>query len=1469
MITKLATFRGVTDRGDPLVQVFRQGSSVTKVAGNLMQPIQDWLGAYKSDSRKIAILVNALGASEFWGQNVNGDIFPESALIHDCRCHPGEQHPVDDFSGKVVPPYGYWTFLNAFPYVHHRNKDPTRAFGKVAVACWNPKMKRVELVVLIDRHLAMQHDAQHIVDRVDRGDYPDVSMGCRVPYDVCTCCGNKSKTRNDYCSCIKNIGMGKILDDGRQIGVVNTYPRFFDISFVFIGADKTAKMMCKLGSAGAPQSVLDAERVYNFEETPEGLIKAACGRKGGCSECPGKCKVAEPRIAGVSLEESDRILSGLRGAAAGAVQGHTPADAALKAARGAAKRIGLDKATRPASLKVKGVPKRMSQKREAQMAEKLLKKVSAEQSRFTAEVYSEGTGEPTQHKKLTKETEDGLSKTILRRFAPPPPSSQTVYGREDPQDDEGMRVLPTNENTPTDGVDDDTKLSSAVSHVLPHAVERVYHLRGHPETLENLDKQLLMMQAAGSWGASRGIRSSIDGDGHEWLKVKGAPGSLEKEKLKKEMDKSEVDVHSLKKEAKIVGEGGGTSSGEKTYLTEFRTGKRFKYGDDFIVEEMLPADSDIKRRKAYMLRSSKDGQLLAQTGTDDFGSYIRLAFQHTPKEHRRKGYGTSLLAAVGRLNPDKKFVAVPDPFMDRSASVEDLTKFYKESGFGVAGDYGDGRPLMVRASYNAARNYHKEKSAAFKMGPPPSPNRDKFPFVGTINFRGLLIYVENAPGTWRTGPGWKTLMKVPYGEFARSLGTDGDKLDVYVGPDRNCENVFIVHQNFVRGPKKGEYDEDKTLLGFSSPKDAKSAYLAHYDSPDFFGCMSMMPFSEFKRRLDRSKGGYVEHSEYSHPFEPSADRLHGNPELARDFVNSMFLFVEGRRLISVPKSALGARTVFTRGGKPPSGEYSEHRRGAYPELPRDLLDRKTLIPKNQRLLHRPKTRASVKTAVLGLSDYFQVVNGVVKPIPIAVVDNLGAAQLAPKYPLHDNPVLQALYTVNVNQPVLCVTPKGSGMRHESGHYITIVEGQEKKAAAHLEELAADTALGGLFQGEVDGEKVASRRGEIMAFYLARARGESPTPPGGVDRRGEVVSHYLEKTAESLRLEDLFDSATTENSVRRERTWRDKTTNKETNVTGSGMGSWEKTKTASVKVCSPMDLYKLSTEDKEAAKRKWAEIIKEVGPSKAVGQTSPLLSDSEPSIPREALDAMGAKGLESALATPSLMGMVLKPKEFQRISLVHMGKKDLADQLDDAGACFRPRMGEEGPCTSLEPHHADMDLLKMLLPLLSQRSYFGPVVRRRIIRITMVKPKPQVPEQEVDSPLLSKVASAYNWYRREQMKVATDSLDRVTAIPELHAAIYGLEDADLFKTAGLPDRTTMGMMLGAIPLTLMYSAHLRSEQEQGRDVGTIGRFVADHPWLTSMAAVSGTRALMETPAVRQHIDEGIDRAARAGQALRGH
>ena len=70
--------------------------------------------------------------------------------------------------------------------------------------------------------------------------------------------------------------MGRILDDGRRIGVINTYPRFFDISFVFIGADKTAKVMMKLGSGlWVPLSAVEGAYIYGEEDNE--LVKGTIG----------------------------------------------------------------------------------------------------------------------------------------------------------------------------------------------------------------------------------------------------------------------------------------------------------------------------------------------------------------------------------------------------------------------------------------------------------------------------------------------------------------------------------------------------------------------------------------------------------------------------------------------------------------------------------------------------------------------------------------------------------------------------------------------------------------------------------------------------------------------------------------------------------------------------------------------------------------------------------------------------------------------------------------------------------------------------------------------------------------------------------------------------------------------------------------------------------------------------------------
>jgi hypothetical protein len=172
---------------------------------------------------------------------------------------------------------------------------------------------------------------------------------------------------------------------------------------------------------------------------------------------------------------------------------------------------------------------------------------------------------------------------------------------------------------------------------------------------------------------------------------------------------------------------------------------------------------------------------------------------------------------------------------------------------------------------------------------------------------------------------------------------------------------------------------------------------------------------------------------------------------------------------------------------------------------------------------------------------------------------------------------------------------------------------------------------------------------------------------------------------------------------------------------------------------------------------------------------------------------------------------------------------------------------------------DESLLQALMPFLEGKSYAGPVVRRRIIRISTLNPKEEkTSEKQSNSPLLSKVASAYTWYRNEVMKLARDLPATVSSHPELQAGVLGLGTEDLFsKTAGGDtklDSRSLAIILGTIPLSLLYSAHKRNEAEKGEDVGLLGSLIAEHPWLTSMGVVTGLGALLRNPKAQKALEE---------------
>jgi len=125
-----------------------------------------------------------------------------------------------------------------------------------------------------------------------------------------------------------------------------------------------------------------------------------------------------------------------------------------------------------------------------------------------------------------------------------------------------------------------------------------------------------------------------------------------------------------------------------------------------------------------------------------------------------------------------------------------------------------------------------------------------------VSFQGIPITVENKPGSVRKGEDengetFKTEMFYPYGEIDGTEGADGDPIDVFIGSNKDAENVFIIHSKM-----DGKYDEDKVMLGFDDELYARDAFCAHYDQPaEHLGPITKMSMIDFKKAIQGHKKG--------------------------------------------------------------------------------------------------------------------------------------------------------------------------------------------------------------------------------------------------------------------------------------------------------------------------------------------------------------------------------------------------------------------------------------------------------------------------------------------------------------------------------------------------------------------------------------------------------------------------------------
>lgn len=226
-LIKLIESDSFFDKEEPIVTIidFEKSQGLLKKAA-ADDRIIEFASSIKPDPSKIYVHILAMSAGEVWGANRNADFFPEDNLI---KYH-------ETF---------YTTPAHIFK--NHVNKDPSIAIGQVIYSIYNHRMHRVEVIAWIDKNKGWD-----IVSRLEEGEFPKTSMACRTPYDTCSVCKNKARTRQEYCDHLVNE-LGRIRSDGSKVMAINDGPlTFFDMSIVLRPADPISSVLQKLASANEP-----------------------------------------------------------------------------------------------------------------------------------------------------------------------------------------------------------------------------------------------------------------------------------------------------------------------------------------------------------------------------------------------------------------------------------------------------------------------------------------------------------------------------------------------------------------------------------------------------------------------------------------------------------------------------------------------------------------------------------------------------------------------------------------------------------------------------------------------------------------------------------------------------------------------------------------------------------------------------------------------------------------------------------------------------------------------------------------------------------------------------------------------------------------------------------------------------------------------------------------------------------------
>lgn len=236
-----------------------------------------------------------------------------------------------------------------------------------------------------------------------------------------------------------------------------------------------------------------------------------------------------------------------------------------------------------------------------------------------------------------------------------------------------------------------------------------------------------------------------------------------------------------------------------------------------------------------------------------------------------------------------------------------------------------------------------------------------------------------------------------------------------------------------------------------------------------------------------------------------------------------------------------------------------------------------------------------------------------------------------------------------------------------------------------------------------------------------------------------------------------------------------------------------------------------------------------------------LYDSEEPIDDTTLDRMSEFSLPKILASTAASGIVLRPREFQKIYLCRTGHPDLADQYHRERSIFRDA-GSSSDSYNIRPEDISDSLLSHLMDWIPKRSALQPFVSKRIVIISIRGPKKMEPE------MCEKTGSILDEVGREYAKYITGLAHLPSFLKSAmvqHSELYDIFAAESFdpmrKTATFAREVLLPAAAIVLPVYLL-AAKWKGEEAKGEDLGMIQSMIAHHPTLASVGLLTGFHRL---------------------------